>query len=99
MTDALRLAAEKGVKYVEGVKKRRVAPSAEAVAGLSRFREKFPEGPMDARQVVEMLDEVGSPATVGSTGGRYFGFVIGVDSSPPKSKIQNLKSLMSQASL
>ena len=73
----LRLAAEKGVKYVEGVKERRAAPSAEAVAGLSRFRERFPDGPTEARLVVEMLDEVGSPATVASTGGRYFGFVIG----------------------
>jgi glutamate/tyrosine decarboxylase-like PLP-dependent enzyme len=77
MTDVLRLAAEKGVKYVEGVKERRVAPSAEAVAGLSRFRERFPDGPTEARLVVKMLDEVGSPATVASTGGRYFGFVIG----------------------
>jgi glutamate/tyrosine decarboxylase-like PLP-dependent enzyme len=77
MTDVLRLAAEKGVKYVEGVKERRAAPSAEAVAGLSRFRERFPDGPTEARLVVEMLDEVGSPATVASTGGRYFGFVIG----------------------
>jgi glutamate/tyrosine decarboxylase-like PLP-dependent enzyme len=28
-------------------------------------------------QVIEKLDELGSPATVATTGGRYFGFVIG----------------------
>src|SRR5215475_10307462 len=77
MTEALRLAAEMGVKYVEGIKERRVAPSVEAIAGLSKFREKFPDEPTSARRVVKMLDEVGSPATVASTGGRYFGFVIG----------------------
>jgi glutamate/tyrosine decarboxylase-like PLP-dependent enzyme len=73
----LGLAAERGARYVEGAGERRVAPGPEALAGLARFREKLPEGPTAARSVIEMLDEVGSPATVASTGGRYFGFVIG----------------------
>ncbi|HWY42857.1 MAG TPA: aminotransferase class V-fold PLP-dependent enzyme [Candidatus Sulfotelmatobacter sp.] len=77
MRELLELAAEKGVRYAEGVVARRVAPSAEAVAGLARFREKLPEESSDARSMIEMLDEVGSPATAASTGGRYFGFVIG----------------------
>ena len=77
MRELLELAAEKGVRYAEGVVARSVAPSAEAVAGLARFREKLPEESSDARSMIEMLDEVGSPATVASTGGRYFGFVIG----------------------
>src|SRR5881394_4316226 len=77
MRELLGMAAERGARYVEGVGERRVAPGAEALAGLARFREKLPEGPTDARRVVEMLDDVGSPATVASTGGRYFGFVIG----------------------
>src|SRR5256885_10023010 len=77
MREWLGMAAERGVRYVEGVRGRKVAPEAEALAGLARFREKLPEGPTEARRVVEMLDDVGSPATVASTGGRYFGFVIG----------------------
>src|SRR6266403_2919860 len=77
MRELLRMAAERGARYVEGVRERRVSPGAEALAGLARFREKLPEGPTEARWVVEMLDDVGSPATVASTGGRYFGFVIG----------------------
>jgi len=77
MTELLGMAAELGARYVEGVGKRRVAPGAEALAGLAKFREKMPEGPTDARRVIEMLGHVGSPATVASTGGRYFGFVIG----------------------
>ncbi len=71
------MAASLGAKYAQEAGERRVAPGAEAVAGLAKFRERFPEGPTDPRCVVEMLDEVGSPATVASTGGRYFGFVIG----------------------
>jgi len=77
MRELLGMAAERGARYVEGVGKRRVAPGAEALAGLAKFREKLPEGPTEARRVVEMLDDVGSPATMASTGGRYFGFVIG----------------------
>ena len=77
MRELLRMAAERGARYVEGVRERRVSPGAEALAGLARFREKLPEGPTEARCVVQMLDDVGSPATVASTGGRYFGFVIG----------------------
>jgi len=75
--ELLRIAGERGARYVEDVSGRRVAPGTDALSGLARFREKFPEGPSDLRCVVEMLDEVGSPATVASTGGRYFGFVIG----------------------
>ncbi|MBV9170371.1 MAG: aspartate aminotransferase family protein, partial [Chloroflexi bacterium] len=36
-----------------------------------------PERGEDAADVLRLLDEVGSPATVASAGGRYFGFVIG----------------------
>ncbi len=75
--DLLGLASELGTRYVEAVSSRRVSPGAAALAGLEKFREKLPEGPTEARRVIEILDEVGSPATVASTGGRYFGFVIG----------------------
>lgn len=47
------------------------------MAALGRFHELFPETPTDAHDVIALLDEIGSPATVASTGGRYFGFVIG----------------------
>jgi glutamate/tyrosine decarboxylase-like PLP-dependent enzyme len=76
-TVALSLAAERALRYVGGVRERRVAPDARAVEGLKRFREALPEGPSDAAEVLAMLDDLGSPATVASAGGRYFGFVIG----------------------
>lgn len=37
----------------------------------------LPEDPSDPLQLLALLDDVGSPATVATTGGRYFGFVIG----------------------
>jgi glutamate/tyrosine decarboxylase-like PLP-dependent enzyme len=49
----------------------------EDVQSLAKFREPFPASPSDPMQVIEKLDELGSPATVATTGGRYFGFVIG----------------------
>jgi glutamate/tyrosine decarboxylase-like PLP-dependent enzyme len=73
----LQLAAERAKRYVEQVGERRVAPSERDVAALAKFHEPFPAGPSDPREVVQLLDDLGSPATVASTGGRYFGFVIG----------------------
>ena len=75
--DALSVAAEKARHYIQNVADRRVAPSEKALAALSKFHEPFPERSTDPAEVISMLDEIGSPATVASTGGRYFGFVIG----------------------
>jgi glutamate/tyrosine decarboxylase-like PLP-dependent enzyme len=76
-TEVLTLAAERAIKYTNSVGQRRVAPGARDLDGLEKFHESFPEGSTDAESVVAMLDEFGSPATVASAGGRYFGFVIG----------------------
>jgi glutamate/tyrosine decarboxylase-like PLP-dependent enzyme len=76
-TDVLSFAAERAQRYARQIGDRRVAPEDGHVRGLERFREAFPEGSSDPRSVVAMLDEFGSPATVATTGGRYFGFVIG----------------------
>jgi glutamate/tyrosine decarboxylase-like PLP-dependent enzyme len=75
--EVLHLAAERAIRYTSGVRERRVAPGARDLEGLARFHEAFPEGPSDAESVVAMLDEFGSPATVATTGGRYFGYVMG----------------------
>ena len=76
-TDVLSLAAERAQRYVREIGGRRVAPEERDVRGLEKFREAFPEGSSEPRSVVAMLDEFGSPATVATTGGRYFGFVTG----------------------
>jgi glutamate/tyrosine decarboxylase-like PLP-dependent enzyme len=73
----LSVAVEQAHEYLRNVNERPVAPSAESVAALSSFRETFPEQPSDPAHVLEMLHKFGAPATVATTGGRYFGFVIG----------------------
>jgi len=76
-TDVLSLAAERAIRYVSELRQRKVAPEQRDIQAMEQFREAFPEGPSDPKSVVAMLDELGSPATVASAGGRYFGFVIG----------------------
>jgi glutamate/tyrosine decarboxylase-like PLP-dependent enzyme len=75
--DLLQHAAETARKYVRGIGERRVAPTEKDVAGLKKLREPFPIAPSNPMQVLDKLDEIGSPATVATTGGRYFGFVNG----------------------
>jgi glutamate/tyrosine decarboxylase-like PLP-dependent enzyme len=75
--ELLRQAAEIARKYVQEIAERRVAPTKRALDRLTRFREPFPNAPSDPVRILEKLDEIGSPGTVATTGGRYFGFVIG----------------------
>jgi glutamate/tyrosine decarboxylase-like PLP-dependent enzyme len=56
---------------------RSVAPAQEAVSGLGRLDFELPDAGIDPFEVLGLLDEVGSPATVATAGPRYFGFVIG----------------------
>src|SRR4051812_3120814 len=75
--DALDVAVERARRYVETIADRGVAPTAAAIANLSKFHEPFPEQGAEPGAIVATLDELGSPATIASTGRRYFGFVIG----------------------
>lgn len=77
MNELLAEFAERAGRYLSGLQTRSVPPTAEAVEALSRFTEPLPERGADAREVLRLLDEIGSPATVATTGGRYFGFVTG----------------------
>jgi glutamate/tyrosine decarboxylase-like PLP-dependent enzyme len=77
MKALLNLTAETAARYLESLDVRSVAPTPEALAGLAELHEPFPERPMEAGCVLETLDRIGSPATMGMAGRRYFGFVIG----------------------
>ncbi len=77
MRELLEDAARRAVAYLEGLGTRRVSPGTDAVERLSKLDTPFPDNGLDPHDVLKMLDEIGSPATVASAGGRYFGFVIG----------------------
>jgi glutamate/tyrosine decarboxylase-like PLP-dependent enzyme len=64
-------------EYMDGVFDRNVFPNSAALAGLNSFDEPLPLAPGDPADMLRMLHEYGSPATVAHTGGRYFGLVVG----------------------
>jgi glutamate/tyrosine decarboxylase-like PLP-dependent enzyme len=70
-------AAGRAERYLANLDDRQVAPGDAALAALSSFEEPLPESPADPAATLALLDEAGSPATVASAGGRYFGFVVG----------------------
>jgi len=75
--DLLRDALERSLAYLAGVGQRPVAPEAAAVARLADLDFGLPRAPLAAADVLRLLDDVGSPATVATNGPRYFGFVTG----------------------
>ena len=81
-------AAARAQAYLDSLPERRVAPTAADIARLAGFDIPLPDAPTPAEQVLAELDELGSPATVASAGGRYFGFVTGstLPAERPKGK-------------
>jgi glutamate/tyrosine decarboxylase-like PLP-dependent enzyme len=69
--------AVRAARYAAAIHDRKVLPGSEQIAHLEALGGPLPAGPCDAKDVLSLLDDVGSPATVATTGGRYFGFVIG----------------------
>lgn len=77
MKEILTDASLRAIHYLEGLESRPVAPGAAAIAGVKAFDESLPEQGAAAADVLRLLDEVGSPATMAMAGPRFFGFVIG----------------------
>src|SRR5690348_2573687 len=77
MNQLLGDACARASAYLAGLEQARVNPQSSAVERLGELGGDLPDEPSDPAAVLAMLDEVGSPATVATTGGRYFGFVIG----------------------
>jgi glutamate/tyrosine decarboxylase-like PLP-dependent enzyme len=75
--DVMKLAADYARRYLREISERSVAPAEAAVAALADLHEPFPAAPSDPSAVIARLDQIGSPATVATAGGRYFGFVNG----------------------
>ncbi len=71
-------AATRGANYLDALETRVVFPREADVARLREaLRGAMPAGPTPDSEVLAFLDDYGSPATVASAGGRYFGFVTG----------------------
>ncbi len=77
MSSLLDDAARRAGRYLAHLGARPVAPARAALDALAVFNRPIPEQPCAAEEVLAELDEFGSPATMASAGGRFFGFVIG----------------------
>src|SRR3954470_12401950 len=63
--------------YIEELPDYPVFPSPTAIQYLEKLDTPLQEESLEADAVLALLEYVGSPATVKSTGGRYYGFVTG----------------------
>ena len=71
-------AAQRAANYIDGLEERHVGSLPGSIKRLTdALDEALPDVPCEADDVLEFLDTYGSPATVASAGGRYFGFVTG----------------------
>lgn len=70
-------ALTRSLAYLCDVADRPVAPDRAAVTGLGQLDFALPVAGLPASDVLQLVDVVGSPATVATNGPRYFGFVIG----------------------
>lgn len=77
MRSLLEEAAERAIHYLEGLDSRSVAPTPEAVDKLARLNESLAESGVPDETILQVLDELGSPASMAMAGPRFFGFVIG----------------------
>ena len=66
-------AAARAERYTSSIAGRRVAPLPEDIARLETFGGCLPENSSDPASVLAMLDDLGSFATVASTGGSRLG--------------------------
>jgi glutamate/tyrosine decarboxylase-like PLP-dependent enzyme len=69
----LSLAAARSSAYLESLDRRGVAPTPAALARLAELDRPLPADPIPPETVLAWLDELGSPATLASAGGRCFG--------------------------
>ena len=77
MKSLLQSAAERSIRYLDGLDNRPVTPDPTATAQLHQLDEPLPPAPSDPERILQLLDERCSPATMGMAGSRFFGFVIG----------------------
>jgi glutamate/tyrosine decarboxylase-like PLP-dependent enzyme len=64
-------------EYIDTVEDRPVFPAEASLHAINALDEPLPENPSEPLAVLKLLHEIGSPASVAQTTGRYFGFVNG----------------------
>jgi glutamate/tyrosine decarboxylase-like PLP-dependent enzyme len=75
--DAFARASEHAMDYIRTLPGRAVSPRPADIEALRGFREILPEQGFDPIAIVDQLHSLGSPATLSTTGGRFFGLVVG----------------------
>jgi glutamate/tyrosine decarboxylase-like PLP-dependent enzyme len=70
-------AATRAGRYLQEIRERHVGVKQEALDKLPSLGGPLPAKGENPKSVLKLLDEIGSPATVASMGGRLFGGVIG----------------------
>lgn len=70
-------AVSRATDYLANAADAPIFPAQISIESLDQFDETLPETPSEASKVLAQLDAVGSPATVRTNRGRYFGFVNG----------------------
>ena len=74
----LPLTADAANRYLKDIRSRRVSADPAAVQSLRQHLQgDIPDKGQSPVKTLEFLEQYGSPATVASAGGRYFGFVTG----------------------
>ena len=69
--------AEIAKNYLSAQNDDPVFPTQSTINNLEKFNTALEEESVDASEVLALLNDIGSPATVKNTGGRYYGFVTG----------------------
>ena len=77
MHELLDDAARRAQRYLDELDGRPVFPTDAMRARLGELGGPLPQDPTPPRDVLSLLDDAASPATVASAGRRYFGFVTG----------------------
>ena len=77
MHELLDDAARRAQRYLDELDGRPVFPTDAMRARLGELGGPLPQDPTPPRDVLKLLDDAASPATVASAGRRYFGFVTG----------------------
>ena len=71
MRTLLESAARRAVAYLDGIEARPVAPAPGAIAALQALDEPLPAGSTAPEAVLDLLDRLGSPATMAMAGPRF----------------------------